>query len=219
MSAARVAVVRSPRRAGALAARLEAAGFAVVGCPLVEVEPLGEGPLRVAGYDWLVVTSPNAAEEVGRRGLAGRPRRIAAVGTGTAAALAEAAGLVADLVPRVSSQEGLLAELPEPPGRVLVACAEAARPLLAERLAADVAVLYRTVELDPAAFPDADLVALASSSQAAAFGRLGRHLPVVSIGPQTTATATSAGLTVVAEAEPHDLDGLVAAVGRAAAAL
>lgn len=219
MTRPRVAVVRAERRAGPLVERLEAAGFDAVRCPLVDLESLGEGFVHVGGYDWLVVTSPNAAEELGRRGLAGRPARVAAVGPGTAAALAASAGLVADLVPGVSSQEGLLAELPRPAGRVLLAAAEGARPLLAEELGADVLALYRTVELAPRAFPEADLVALASSSQASAFARLELALPAVSIGPQTTATATAAGVRVLAEADPHDLDGLVAAVGRAAASL
>ncbi|MGZ4290556.1 MAG: uroporphyrinogen-III synthase, partial [Gaiellaceae bacterium] len=60
--------------------------------------------------------------------------------------------------------------------------------------------------------PEGDLAALASSSQARAFAKLALEIPVVSIGPQTTAAAVAAGLDVVAEADPHDLDGLVAAV-------
>ena len=38
------------------------------------------------------------------------------------------------------------------------------------------------------------------------------HARVVSIGPQTTAAARAAGLTVDVEAERHDLDGLIAAL-------
>jgi uroporphyrinogen-III synthase len=38
----------------------------------------------------------------------------------------------------------------------------------------------------------------------------------VTIGPQTTRVAESLGLAVVAEAETHDLDGLIAAVERVA---
>jgi uroporphyrinogen-III synthase len=38
----------------------------------------------------------------------------------------------------------------------------------------------------------------------------------VSIGPETTRAAQAAGVRVVEEAETHDLDGLVAAVARAA---
>lgn len=215
---ARVVVVRSEQRAGSLAERLASAGLVVVRCPLVGIEPLGEGPVVLDGCDWLVVTSPNAAEELARRGLAGAPRAVAAVGPGTAAALT-AAGTSVDLVPRVSTQEGLLAELPRPAGRVVVAAAADARRLLAEELDATFLPLYRTVELEPPRLPEGDLVALASSSQARAFARLGLRIPAVSIGPQTTRAAHDAGLDVVSEAEPHDLDGLVAAVERAAAAL
>ena len=59
-------------------------------------------------------------------------------------------------------------------------------------------------------------VVLASASAAEAFGALGLELPAVSIGPETTRAARAAGVRVVEEAETHDLDGLVAAVARAA---
>jgi uroporphyrinogen-III synthase len=57
---------------------------------------------------------------------------------------------------------------------------------------------------------------LASASAAEAFAALGLELPAVSIGPETTRTAEQAGIKVAAEARPHDLDGLVEAVARAA---
>jgi uroporphyrinogen-III synthase len=38
----------------------------------------------------------------------------------------------------------------------------------------------------------------------------------VSIGPQTTAAAEAEGIRVVAEAETHDVDGIVQAVARLA---
>jgi uroporphyrinogen-III synthase len=53
---------------------------------------------------------------------------------------------------------------------------------------------------------------LTSASTARAFGRLGVELPAVSIGPQTSAAAGQAGVRVVAEAETHDVAGLLAAV-------
>lgn len=213
----RVVVVRSERRAGPLVERLEAAGLEAVRCPLIEIEALGDAPVELDGYDWLIVTSPNAAEELARRGTIGAARGVAVIGPGTAAALA-AAGLEVGLVPAVATQEGLLTALPRPAGRVLVVAAAGARRLLADELGADFLPLYRTVELRPRELPEGDLVVLASSSQARAFARLGVDLPVVSIGPQTTATARAAGLRVVAEAEVHDLDGLVAAVRKAAGA-
>jgi uroporphyrinogen-III synthase len=211
----RIVIVRAERRAGALAARLEAAGFDVAVCPLVDIEPLGEGSVDVTGYDWLVVTSPNAAEELVRRGVRGAIARVAAIGPGTRDVLA-AGGIAADVVPKTSTQEGLLAALPQPAGRVVVAAAEGARRTLSDELGADFLALYRTVELEVTEPPDGDFVALASSSQARAFARLGQSIPVVSIGPQTTATARECGLDVVVEAESHDLNGLVAAIKRAA---
>ncbi len=141
----------------------------------------------------------------------GTPRRVAAIGQATAEAFGGA-----DLVPAVSTQEGLLAELPRPAGRVLFAGAEGARRLLADELGADVVALYRTRELEPEQTPAGDLVVLASASAARAFGRLGVEIPAVSIGPQTTAAARAAGVDVVREAATHDVAGLLAAIGSAA---
>jgi uroporphyrinogen-III synthase len=152
-----------------------------------------------------VVTSPNGAREIRRRARPPLPR-VAAIGQATAEALGGA-----DLVPRVSTQEGLLAELPRPAGRVLLAAAEGARQLLVQELAAEFLPLYRTTELSPE-LPAADLVVLASASAARAFGRLGCPLPAVSIGPETSRAARAAGTDVVAEAVTHDLGGLVDAV-------
>ncbi|HEX7255707.1 MAG TPA: uroporphyrinogen-III synthase, partial [Gaiellaceae bacterium] len=137
------------------------------------------------------------------------PTRFAAVGRATADALGGA-----DLVPQASSQEGLLAELPRPAGRVLFAGAEAARRLLVEELDADFVALYRTRLLAPR-LPDADLVVLASPSAARAYAALRSGLPAVSIGPETTSAATAAGIEVVGEASTQDVNGLVDAVSAA----
>jgi uroporphyrinogen-III synthase len=206
----RVIVTRPEGQGDELSERLRALGHEVVSCPLVGIESLGDEPVDVAPYDWVVVTSANGARELARR-LHGRPQRLAAVGPATAAAL-EAGGLRPDLVPAVATQEGLLAELPRPAGRVLVAAAERARRLLVDELGADFVPLYRTVELRPDEPPDGDLVVLASGSAARAFAALGLDVPAVSIGPQTTAAAQEAGLRVVAQAQTHDVDGLVIAV-------
>jgi len=205
----RVVVTRPADQAEPLASRLRDAGHEVAVCPLIRIEPLG-GEIDTTGYDWVVVTSPNGASELARRRL-GMLSKVAAIGPGTAVALREH-GIQPDLVPRVSTQEGLLEELPRPAGRVLLAGAEGARRLLARELEADFVALYRTVELVPEATPSGDLVVLASASAARAFGRLGVDLPAVSIGPQTTAAARVAGVEVVAEARTHDLDGLLEAV-------
>ena len=185
---------------------LEALGHEVVICPLVAIESLGDEPLDVSGFDWVIVTSVNGARELRRR-MTGTPRRVAAIGRATAEAFGGA-----DLVPAVSTQEGLLTELPRPAGRVLFAGSEGARTLLADELDATFVPLYRTRALRPAKQPAGDLVVLASASAARAFGALELALPAVSIGPQTTAAAREVGVEVVAEAETHDVAGLLAAV-------
>ncbi|MGH7357363.1 MAG: uroporphyrinogen-III synthase, partial [Candidatus Rokuibacteriota bacterium] len=76
--------------------------------------------------------------------------------------------------------------------------------------------LYRTVQLRPDRFPDADLVVLASASAARSFAALALRVPCVSIGPVSSAEAQALGLRVLAEARTHDRAGLVEAVKLAA---
>ena len=206
----KVVVTRPEGQEDELVRGLVALRHDVAHCPLIAIEALGDEPVDVSGYDWVVVTSPNGARELRRR-MSGTPRRVAAIGAATAEAFGGA-----DLVPAESTQEGLLAELPQPAGRVLFAGAEGARRLLADELGATFVPLYRTRELAPATFPDADLVVLASASAARAYGRLGVEVPAVSIGPQTTEAARAAGVEVVREAPTHDVAGLLAAIGSAA---
>ena len=203
----KIVVTRAEAQADSLVASLEALGHEVVRCPLIRIEPLGDEPIDPTGYDWVVVTSPNGARELARR-LASAPKHLAAIGSGTAEALREH-GLHPELVPHVSTQEGLLAELPE--GRVLLVAAEGARRLLVEERGADFLALYRTVELRPPR-PDGDVALLASASAARAFAATGARVPVVVIGPQTEAEARGCGLEVAAVAESYDLDGLLDAV-------
>jgi uroporphyrinogen-III synthase len=210
----RVIVTRARGQLEPLARRIEELGLEVECCPLIELEPVGPRSIGVEGYDWVVVTSPFGARELLRRADGALPS-VAAIGPGTASALAEG-GVAPALVPEVSTQEGLLAALPRPAGRVLFAGAERARPLLADELGADVVPLYRTTALRPDPLPTGDLVVLASASAAKAFAALGLELPAVSIGPETTRAARETGVTVVAEATRHDLDGLVEAVAAAA---
>lgn len=209
----KVVVTRPRSQAGPLVRRLEGLGLEVVECPLIAIEPLDQPrTVDTTAYDWVVVTSTNGAELFARR-RSGELPRVAAVGPGTAEAL-RALGIEPDLVAGVSTQEGLLGELPRPEGRVLVVGAEGSRRVLIDALGADFVALYRTRLLDPPA-PDGDVVVLASGSAARSFAALGAPLPAVSIGPQTTRAARAAGLDVVAEARTHDLDGLVAAVAEA----
>jgi uroporphyrinogen-III synthase len=210
----RVVLTGTEASARPLAAALEAAGFEVETCPLVGVEPMDGPPLRADGYDWVVLTSRNAVEAFFAR-LEGPLPRVAAIGPGTADALREH-GVTPEVVADVATQEGLAAALPRPVGRVLFPGAEDARDVLARELDADTVPLYRTIELRPARFPEADLVVLASASAARGLAALGLDPECVSIGPVTSAEAARVGLRVAAEAPSHDREGLLEAVKLAA---
>jgi uroporphyrinogen III methyltransferase / synthase len=204
----KVIVTRPRTQARPLVTALEQIGAEVVECPLIEIERTSDDAIDGAGYDWLIVTSPNGADELARRGV--NLPAVAAVGPGTAEAL-RGHGIEPAFVPRDASQDGLLRELPRPVGRVLFAAAEGARRRPIDELGADFVPLYRTRLLTPEP-PDGDVVVLASGSAARAYAGVGGGAPAISIGPETTRVAQSVGLEVIGEAATHDLDGLVAAV-------
>jgi uroporphyrinogen-III synthase len=229
-----VVVTRATAQAGTLAAVLRAAGAEVVEVPSIEIaEPAdgGAGLLAALGhlepYDWLVVTSANGAVRL-VEALAGRPPspvRVAAVGPGTAAALLQG-GIVADLVPERFVAEGLVDAFPAGPGSVLVAQAEAARPVLAEGLRAkgwhvEVVVAYRTLPARPgpglvAAAAAADAITFTSGSTVTGYLAVAgaEAVPpiVACIGPVTADVARTAGLDVTVVAAEHSLEGLVSAL-------
>jgi uroporphyrinogen-III synthase len=207
----RVAVTGTDARLGE---RLQEAAFDVVAVPVIRIEEIDGPPIDAERYDWILVTSRNAVGPLLSR-LTGTPKKVAAIGPGTAETL-RAHGVEPDFVAERSTQEGLAAELPPFAGAVLHAAAEGARDVLARDLGAELVPLYRTVEVHVASFPDVDLVTLASASAARALATIRADLACVSIGPVTSEEARSCGLEVVAEAQTHDLDGLVAAVKLAA---
>jgi uroporphyrinogen-III synthase len=209
----KVIVTRPRAQASLLVARLEALALEVVECPLIEIERTSDEPIDCAGYEWLIVTSPNGADEIARR--AKNLPKVAAVGPGTAETL-RTYGIEPNFVPRVSSQDGLLAEFPRPHGRVLFAAAENSRRGPIDALGADFVPLYSTRLLSPEP-PAGDVVVLASGSAARAYAWIGGSAPAVTIGPETSRIARAEGLTVAGEAETHDLDGLVAAVVKVSA--
>ena len=205
----RVVVTRPRAQAARLVHALEEAGHDAVACPLIAIEPLGSDPIDTTGYDWVVITSANGAEQFAHRRTGSLPR-VAAVGPATAEAL-RAHWIEPALVPEDPSQDGLLAELPRPPGRVLLAAAEGARRLLVDELGADFVALYRTVELRPEV-PPADVAVIASPSAARAFAALRADMPVVTIGPHTTREAHAQGLRVAAQAARPDAAAVVATI-------
>jgi uroporphyrinogen III methyltransferase/synthase len=154
---------------------------------------------------------------------------VAAIGPGTAAALAER-GIRADVVPERFVAEALaeaLEDVEVEGKRALIARAAEAREVLPDALRergaeVEVVALYETVREEPdpeavEAAQRADYVTFTSSSTvrnlAEALGdRMPRDARVVSIGPVTSETARELGLEVAVEAERHDVEGLVAAL-------
>jgi uroporphyrinogen-III synthase len=236
-----VAVTRAADQAGPLKERLEALGATVIEVPVIAIaDPSDDGSALYEAvdilhtYDWVVLTSPNAASRF-FRAVTGQQRqhevpRVAVVGPGTAEVVRQAGGEV-DFVPNRSVGEGILETFPARAsatrgGRVLLPQAAAARPTVAEglRLAGwhvDVVEAYRTVaaQLDEdqiAAALTADVVVFTSSSTALRFaeiagGKLGWPR-IVSMGPQTTQTVRESGRHEAATADPHTLDGLISAI-------
>jgi uroporphyrinogen III methyltransferase / synthase len=213
----RVALTRASGGNDDLAKHLRKAGFESVECPLIRIEAIAGAPIRIDGYDWVVLTSRFGVELLLAR-LEGELPRAAVIGPGTAAAL-RAHGIEPALVASQSTQEGLVAELPRPAGRVLFAGAEGARDVIVRELGADFVPLYRTIEDRPDEFPDADLVVLASPSAARALAAMRLDLPCVSIGPVTSEEAGRRALTIVAEAAGPDPERLVEAVKLAASSI
>src|SRR4051794_7500503 len=230
-----IVVTRARTQAGTLTARLRELGARLVEVPVIAFDEPADGGAslraavaRIDTFDWLVLTSTNGVERLfaeipDTRVLGGV--RVAAIGSGTAAALARYR-VVADLVPTEFVAESLVDAFPAGPGRVLIARAAVARDVLPEGLRSrgwevDVVDAYRTVPgrpepgaLDAAA--TADAITFTSSSTVTGYLEVAgadRAPPVVvSIGPITSTTARDNGIAVTVEAADHTIDGVVDAL-------
>lgn len=244
----RVLVTRARHQAGRLAQELRARGAEVLEIPAIEIvppdsyDPLDHALRNLSQYQWLIITSANAASTLRARMEALRLTandcahlHIAAVGSATAQALADLG-----LPPAITPPEYVAESLVEAIGaetngqRVLLARAAVARDVIPDALRAqgthvDVVDAYRTVipadsvttirtlfsrggALDAATFTSSSTVtnflALLEEAGVEAPG----SLRAVSIGPVTSRTLREHGWEPAAEAEPHDLAGLVEAV-------
>jgi uroporphyrinogen III methyltransferase / synthase len=237
-----VVVTRAREQASELRRRLEGLGAEVVELPAITIEAVPFVLPDLHRYRWIVFTSANGVDAFLERGLtaAGLDARalaglrLAAIGPGTAAALA-GHGLHPDLLPERFVAESLLEAFPPPAAdgeRVLLARAEQARDVLPTGLAergyeVEVLAVYRTVTATPDATSlervrrgDVDALTFTSSSTVTNLCDLLGAVPapqplVVSIGPVTSKTAMERGLRVDAEATEHTIDGLVEALLRA----
>lgn len=250
-----IGITRPADQCPAIAAQIVRQGGEPVVMPLLEIRPLEASAAeearrqlqRLAEYQWLIFTSVNGVEEFVRllweAGMDLRAvgqARIAAIGTSTAAALAENR-LRADLVPTEFRAEALAdALIPHVANsRCLWLRASRGRDVLPERLrqagaVVDELVVYQNLDvpqLDAAVLrriTDGSLhwIGLSSPSMARRLAELlqASHVPpeqiptrIATISPLTSAAARETGLQVAAEATDFTWEGILAAIHRAGA--
>ncbi len=213
------------RADGPLTDAVRAAGALVDARPLTSQRSLA---YELGGRaDWLVLTSPAGVQRLVADGHApaALAPRIAAVGRATASAL-QAAGAHVD-VTGSSDAAGLVAELGDGPGTILLPGSALAEPTLAEGLAARGWTVRRvatyTTETLPSAlaglvadWPAYDAVVVTAGSVARAavqlLGPPAGHTRIVAFGRPSADAARAAGLPVHAVAATPDGDGVLAAL-------
>jgi uroporphyrinogen-III synthase len=241
LSGARVVVTRAAHQAEPLAQLLRELGAEVVLAPLIGIGPPADlAPLREAAaqcdeYDWILFTSANAVAAFRAELAVDKTTfhaKFAAIGTATREA-AEASGFPIAIVPREYIAEELVESLTAETiagRRVLIPSAAVTRDIVPDALRkigarVDVVEAYRNVvpagarerlaEVLREPFPD--WIAFASPSAvenavALAGDVVLRRLKIATIGPVTSEAVRKYGLAVTAEAVPHTVEGLVAAM-------
>lgn len=238
-----ILVPRPRHQAGAAVERLRTLGAAVISQPAIVIRPpddwtpVDEAIRQLESYDWIVFSSANGVRFLRDRlpTPAGgvdplRKIKVAAVGPGTAEALAEC-GLVADLVPAEYRAEPLAEALTVEADdrRFLLVRGNRGREVLAERLASagglvDQVIVYRSEDMpadQPRLRPVIELMdegqidwVMATSpavarSLARIFGNGLRKTRLASISPLTSQAIADAGLGPAAEARDYTIEGMI----------
>lgn len=207
--------------------------------PPENTEPLDRALRQIGSYDWLIFTSTNTVRALADRAakigveLKDIQGKIAAVGEATASALGKA-GLHVHYVPENYVAESVVEGFPEDVSgkRVLLARAMVARDVIPNAMRAagaliDVVDAYQNAlpanapELlqkallrwfDAAAFTSSSTVThLAEAAAKAGVAFPIANVPAISIGPITSDTLREHGWEPAAEADPHDIQGLIQA--------
>lgn len=252
LASRRILITRPHGQSSELASALELLGATPILIPTIEIAPptsfcaLDAAITALRSYDFLIFTSANAVESFAARAhrlnLPPHPKRIAAIGPATAAAIHQA-GLRPDqpeiLIPPQFTAESLAGTLlPFAPGahapaRMLLVRAAVAPNILPAALAAaganlTIAEAYRTV-IPPASIaelrtlfttapPDAITFTSASTAQnlAALLESAALTIPpatvLASIGPITSAAMCALDIHPTVEAEAATIPSLAAAL-------
>jgi uroporphyrinogen III methyltransferase/synthase len=210
--------------------------------PAEDTEPLDQAIARIRTYDWIIFTSANGVRfflerlDASARDLRAVSAKLCAIGPATRAVL-ESAHLKVDLMPQEYVAESVVEafkEIPLDGRRILLPRAAVARdvvPRELERRGASVEVVEAYHTIAPADLAERAAEALARKPHWIAFSSSSMvknfvaaapleslvGVRIASIGPITSATLRECGLTVDAEADPHTVPGLVAAITRAIA--
>lgn len=132
-----VLVTRPEPQCGALCAEIERNGGVAIALPAIAIQALDSHPIEHA--DLIVFVSVNAVEHGAHLVTKGPQTRVAAIGRGTAAALATMQ-LPADIVPEERfDSEALLSHealAHSPPGRIAIVRGDGGRELLRDTFAA-----------------------------------------------------------------------------------
>ena len=241
--AGRTVLVTRPRpEAEALARLLARRGATAIVAPAIELVPVRSAALARAlaeledgAFAWVTLTSPRTVDVLAEHLTPDRLRaKIAAVGDGTAERFRRWSRRDPDLVPKAFTIAALGRAFPKGSGRVLTPRADVAPEGLEDALArkgwSPTRVdAYRTRMTRSLPFEaraalrsgDVDAVTFTSASTVRGFvramGVVKGNPKVVCIGPVTAREAREHGLRVHAVADPHTVDGLVAALERALA--
>lgn len=240
----RIVVTRTREQAGQLSVQLRELGADVVELPTIRIEhpqnieEFAESVTHAHQYDWLVFTSPNGVERFfdaffkaykDARSLGGP--RIAAIGPGTAAKIAEYR-FTTDLLPEKFVAEGLVEAFKKEQVEnqtILWVKAEETREVISDELSkmgaiVDLCVAYRTVPEteDPTGaaklFEEegADFVTFTSASTVENFFNMDLPWPeqcqAASIGPITSQALRDRDIDPAVEATQSDIPGLVQAI-------
>jgi uroporphyrinogen-III synthase len=239
--AGKVVLVTRPRdQSASLVHELERQGATAIVAPTIEVVPVRSAELTKAlqelaagTFDWITLTSRATVDVLASRLEPGDVRaRVAAVGQGTSAAFRRWAGRDPDLVPKTFTTAALAHAFPRGHGRVLCARANVAPEGFEEALAAKGWTplrvdAYRTKmpewlpigAREALARGNVDAITFTSASSVRGFANAATDVrgdpKVVCIGPVTAREARAHGLEVAAVAQPHTMEGLVAALEHA----
>lgn len=241
--AGKVVLITRPRdQSAVLVDELERQGATAIVAPTIEIVPVRSAELTSAlreleagAFAWITLTSRATVEVLQSRLEPGDVRaRVAVVGEGTAAAFRGWSGREPDLVPRTFTTAALAHAFPRGQGRVLCARADIAPQGFEDALAAKGWTplrvdAYRTKmpEWLPIGAREAlargtvDAITFTSASSVRGFANAVTDVrgdpKVVCIGPVTAREARAHGWDVAGVAEPHTMEGVIAAVQRALA--